>query len=77
MNWNRIEGRWRQLKGEALQRWAKLTDDDWDRIAGKREELVGAVQELYGTQWDQAEREVDEWTRAVAVADSTAKAMRR
>jgi uncharacterized protein YjbJ (UPF0337 family) len=46
MNWDRIEGQWRQLKGKAQQRWGKLTDDDWDLIAGQREELVGRVQEL-------------------------------
>jgi uncharacterized protein YjbJ (UPF0337 family) len=65
MNWDRIEGRWRQLKGQAQQRWGKLTDDDWALIAGKREELVGRVQALYGKHREQAEREVDEWSRGL------------
>jgi uncharacterized protein YjbJ (UPF0337 family) len=65
MNWDRVEGQWKQLKGKALTRWGKLTDDDWDQIEGKREELVGKVQALYGKQRDQAERDVDEWTRGV------------
>jgi uncharacterized protein YjbJ (UPF0337 family) len=65
MNWDRVEGQWRQLKGKAQQRWGKLTDDDWDRISGQREELVGKVQELYGQQRDQAEREVDDWSRGL------------
>jgi uncharacterized protein YjbJ (UPF0337 family) len=65
MNWDRVEGQWKQLKGKALQRWGKLTDDDWDALEGKREELVGKVQELYGKQKDQAERDVDEWTRGL------------
>ena len=50
MNWDRVEGQWKQLKGRAQQRWGKLTDDDWDLIEGQREELVGKVQELYGKQ---------------------------
>lgn len=61
MNWDRIEGEWKKLKGNAQQRWGKLTDDDWDVIDGKREELVGKVQSLYGKRKDEAEREVDDW----------------
>ena len=61
MNWDRIEGQWKQFKGQAQQRWGKLTDDDWDVIKGKREELVGKVQSLYGKKKDDAEREVDTW----------------
>jgi len=61
MNWDRIEGQWKQFKGQAQQRWGKLTDDDWDVIQGKREELVGKVQSLYGKKKDDAEREVDAW----------------
>jgi uncharacterized protein YjbJ (UPF0337 family) len=63
MNWDRIEGQWKQLKGQALQRWGKLTDDDWDLIRGKREELVGRLQEIYGKNRDQVESDVEEWTR--------------
>lgn len=61
MNWDRIEGQWKQFKGQAQQRWGKLTDDDWDVIQGKRSELVGKVQSLYGKKKDEAEREVDTW----------------
>jgi uncharacterized protein YjbJ (UPF0337 family) len=46
-----------------MQKWGKLTDDDWDLIEGKREQLVGRVQELYGKRKDEAEREVDDWSR--------------
>lgn len=63
MNWDRIEGQWKQLKGSAQQRWGKLTDDDWAVIDGKREELVGKVQSMYGKRKDEAEREVDDWER--------------
>ena len=65
MNWDRIEGQWRQLKGQAQQKWGKITDDDWDLIQGKRVELVGKIQSLYGKRRDEAEREVDEWGRTI------------
>ncbi|HET8699634.1 MAG TPA: CsbD family protein [Gammaproteobacteria bacterium] len=65
MNWDRIEGQWKQLKGRALEKWGKLTDDDLNLIEGKRETLVGRVQERYGKRKDEAEREVDEWSRTL------------
>ena len=61
MNWDRIEGNWRQLKGKAIQQWGKLTDDQFDRIAGKREQLVGQVQEAYGISKDEADKQVQDW----------------
>lgn len=63
MNWDKIEGNWKQLKGAAQQHWAKLTDDDLERIAGKREELIGRLQERYGEGRAEVERQVDEWSR--------------
>jgi uncharacterized protein YjbJ (UPF0337 family) len=59
MNEDILQGKWKQLKGKALQQWGKLTDDDLDRIDGKREELVGVVQEKYGWAREEAEDEVD------------------
>jgi len=56
-----IEGNWRQLKGKARQQWGKLTDDEFERIAGKRDELVGHVQEAYGISKDEADRQVRDW----------------
>ncbi len=61
MNWDQIEGKWKQAKGAAKQRWGKLTDDDLDVIAGKRDELVGKVQERYGITREQAMQQVSEW----------------
>ena len=61
MNWDRIEGNWKQLKGQAREHWGKLTDDDVDVAAGNREQLVGKVQERYGIAKDEAERQVDEF----------------
>jgi uncharacterized protein YjbJ (UPF0337 family) len=63
MNWDRIEGNWKQFKGKMIEQWGKLTDDDLDRIAGKREQLVGRIQERYGVARDEAERQVDDWSR--------------
>ena len=61
MNWDRIEGNWKQLAGTVREKWGKLTDDDIDVIAGKRQKLAGRIQERYGIAKDQAEREIDEW----------------
>jgi uncharacterized protein YjbJ (UPF0337 family) len=61
MNWDRVEGNWKQFKGKVRQQWGKLTDDDLDVIEGKRTELTGRLQERYGYARDQAEREIDDW----------------
>jgi uncharacterized protein YjbJ (UPF0337 family) len=61
MNWDRIEGNWKQFKGKVQQQWGKLTEDDLDVVAGKRTELAGRIQERYGVGKDQAEREIDSW----------------
>ena len=58
MNWDRIEGNWKQLKGKARVQWGKLTDDQLDVIAGKREQLVGRDQEQYGIGKDEDEKQV-------------------
>ena len=63
MNWDQIEGSWKELKGKVRQKWGKLTDDEVDQIQGKREELVGRLQKKYGYGRDAAEREVDDWSR--------------
>jgi len=68
MNWDTIEGNWRQLKGKAREQWGKLTDDDLDRLGGKREQLVGRIQELYGISPDEAQRQVDDWSTRCAPA---------
>ena len=61
MNEDILKGKWRQIKGEVQSRWGKLTDDDMDVVAGDAEKLVGRVQERYGYQRDQAQREVDDF----------------
>ena len=61
MNWDRIEGDWKQFKGNIKVRWGKLTDDQLDVIAGKREVLAGKIQETYGISKDEAEKQLTEW----------------
>ncbi|GHF55074.1 CsbD family protein [Seohaeicola zhoushanensis] len=63
MNWDQIEGNWKQLKGKAQAKWGDITDDEWQSAEGRREELVGIVQEKYGRAKEEAEREVDDWMR--------------
>jgi uncharacterized protein YjbJ (UPF0337 family) len=65
MNWDRIEGNWKQLKGKAKARWGKLTDDQFDVIAGKREQLVGRIQEKYGIAKEDAEKQVDQFAASL------------
>jgi uncharacterized protein YjbJ (UPF0337 family) len=58
MNWDRIEGNWKQFKGKAKERWGRLTDDELDIIAGRRDQLLGTLQEQYGIGKDEAEAQV-------------------
>jgi len=66
MNWDRVEGKWKELKGSVKERWGKLTDDDLNVIGGKKDQLVGHIQERYGIAKDEAQKQVDEWNAAQA-----------
>ncbi len=61
MNWDQIEGQWKQFTGKVQAQWGKLTDDDIDVIAGNQQQLVGKIQERYGVAKEAAERQVDTW----------------
>jgi uncharacterized protein YjbJ (UPF0337 family) len=61
INKDTIEGNWKQLKGKVKEQWGKLTDDDLDVIAGKRDQLVGRLQERAGIARDEAEKQVKDW----------------
>ena len=61
MNWDQIEGRWTEMKGKARTTWGELSDDELNQISGKREELVGKLQQKYGLAKKEAERKADEW----------------
>jgi uncharacterized protein YjbJ (UPF0337 family) len=65
MNWDRVEGNWKEFKGKAQQKWGKLTNDDLDVIEGKRQELAGRLQQHYGVAQDEAERQIDTWLKSV------------
>jgi len=61
MNKDQADGNWKQFKGKVKEKWGKLTDDDLTVVEGKRDQLVGTIQERYGYQKDQAEKELKEW----------------
>ena len=63
MNWDTVQGKWKQLKGTARERWGMITDNEWSEISGQRQRFIGKVQERYGIAKEQAEKEVDEWCR--------------
>ncbi len=63
MNWDRIEGNWKQVTGKAKVQWGKLTSDDLDIIAGRREQLAGKIQERYGIAKDAADQQVNDWVK--------------
>jgi uncharacterized protein YjbJ (UPF0337 family) len=65
MNWDQIEGNWKQFKGKVKEKWADLTDDDLTAIEGKRDQLAGKLQERYGYARDRAERELEEFARTL------------
>jgi uncharacterized protein YjbJ (UPF0337 family) len=61
MNWDQIEGKWKQAKGHVKEKWGKLTDDDLDVVAGKRDKLAGRVQEIYGIGKEEAEKQIHDF----------------
>jgi uncharacterized protein YjbJ (UPF0337 family) len=61
MNWDIIKGKWGQMKGEARKQWGKLTDDDWEQIAGEKDKFIGKLRERYGWSRDEAERSAEEY----------------
>jgi uncharacterized protein YjbJ (UPF0337 family) len=65
MDWNRVEGDWKQMKGSVKERWGKLTDDDLTVIRGRRDQLEGKLQERYGYAKDRARREIEDWYRSI------------
>ncbi|HUJ03369.1 MAG TPA: CsbD family protein [Rhizomicrobium sp.] len=74
MNWQEVQGKWKEYSGKARERWGRLSDDDLEKIAGQRDQLVGKIQQSYGIAKDEAERQVREFERA---ADNMQKAARK
>jgi uncharacterized protein YjbJ (UPF0337 family) len=63
MNWDQIQGNWKQWTGKVKEKWGKLTDDDLTSIAGRRDQLAGILQERYGYAKEAVEKELDDFTR--------------
>jgi len=63
LNWDLIQGHWKQAARKAKEQWGKLTDQDIEVVAGRRGQLVGKIQERYGVARDEAEKQLSEWQR--------------
>ena len=63
MNWDQIQGQWKDIKGQARSMWGKLTDDDIESIAGRKDQLLGKLQERYGYNKEKAESVIDEFSK--------------
>ena len=74
MNWDIVEGNWKQVKGAVREQWGKLTDSDLEQIAGKKDQLVGRIQERYGISRDAAQQQADQWARTVGTEEHAGKA---
>ena len=61
MNWDRIEGNWKQFSGKVKEKWGQLTDDDLTSVNGQREQLEGKIQERYGHSKEQVKKDIDDW----------------
>lgn len=65
MDWNRIEGNWKQVKGKGKVQWGRLTDDEVNEVEGNYDQLIGKIQERYGIERDEARRQVDDWQKSL------------
>jgi len=68
MNWESVEGNWKEFRGRAREQWGRLTNDEVDVIGGRRDRLVGKLQEHYGIAREEAERQVREWIDMLEVS---------
>jgi len=65
MNWDQVEGKWKQVTGSVQARWGKLTDNDIQTLTGRKDQLAGKIQERYGIARAMAEKQADEWALAL------------
>jgi uncharacterized protein YjbJ (UPF0337 family) len=72
MNWDRIEGNWKQFKGQLKEKWGRFTDDELDVVAGKRDQFLGKLQEKYGITKDEAQRQLLEFEKSYKDASQSA-----
>jgi uncharacterized protein YjbJ (UPF0337 family) len=73
MNWDQVEGKWKQAAGKVKEKWGKLTDHDLQTISGKRDQLIGRIQERYGIAKEDAARQVDEFSRTYGTDETTTR----
>ena len=66
MNWDIVKGNWAQLKGKVREEWGDLTDNEYEEIAGKKDQLVGKLQERYGWTREESEKRADDWAGRVS-----------
>ena len=66
MNWEQIEGNWKQAVGKAKEQWGKLTDDDLNVVAGRRDQLAGLIEKRYGVAKEEAEKQLAAWQRTAS-----------
>ena len=66
MDWNRVEGNWKQAKGKVKEQWGKLTDDDLTSINEKKDVLIGKLQERYGYAKEDAQARADQWLKSLS-----------
>jgi uncharacterized protein YjbJ (UPF0337 family) len=65
MNWDQIEGQWKQFGSQVKSQWAKFTDDDVKNLSAKKDDLIGKIQERYGILKEEAEHQVDHWLKSL------------
>jgi uncharacterized protein YjbJ (UPF0337 family) len=65
MNWDQLQGKWKQARGQVKEKWGRLTDDDLDVIDGRRQQLVGKIQEHYGIAKELAEQQAEEFVKTL------------
>src|SRR5580658_1864989 len=71
MNWDQVEGKWKQAAGKVKEKWGKFTDSDLEVIRGRRDQLIGKIQERYGIAKEEAQKQADEFTKTLYLADET------
>ena len=76
MNWDQVEGKWKQYSGKVQEKWGKLTDSDLQVIKGRRDQLIGKIQERYGIAKDEAERQVDDYFDTLSPETETGRKSR-
>jgi uncharacterized protein YjbJ (UPF0337 family) len=66
VDWDRIEGNWKQAKGKVREKWAQLTDNDLEQVNGRRDQLEGKIQERYGIAKDRVRQDLDTWLETMS-----------